>query len=455
MELILNGVNGRYLRNILENGKELTTRVDAAVAYASDAELLFDWCWHREKPLRFWGRFDDQVPISVPILERFLARKSARYVCKLVRKFHPKVIWWRGYGAYVGSANLSPSAWWTNFEAGVFFTEEELGEQGFGVELEALFDRIDQESSPLTDELLKLIQSRQRELAQRQRDDEEAAKRFVSTDFVRSFSGLAQTARKSAADRQREAFLTEWQATLQLLRDIASKVSGDDVRPKWIAGDAPSGAQADQFLHAHYYQNTFDEAGRARYEDHFERNRSDPDRALEQAIRWWKGLPKSPGHEDIMLNETAPWLRQALDEEQLMKLTEGDFIEVLGKVHASADYARRAPNASVGLPGGQKYTIPQKVDALGRKIWRSSTYGTPAPIRTLVHVLYGGAPDAVAQRLWEAIDPGSKWKVDGLGVSSLGEIVGWAMPEQYPPRNGRTSKALRSLGYPVKVHVGA
>jgi hypothetical protein len=71
----------------------------------------------------------------------------------------------------------------------------------------------------------------------------------------------------------------------------------------------------------------------------------------------------------------------------------------------------------------------------------------------LAFILYGGSPEEVPHRLWEALhDP--RRKVEMLGVSSLGEIVGWAMPDRYPPRNGRTSKALRSLGHDVWVHVG-
>jgi hypothetical protein len=55
--------------------------------------------------------------------------------------------------------------------------------------------------------------------------------------------------------------------------------------------------------------------------------------------------------------------------------------------------------------------------------------------------------------MWDALTD-SRRKVELLGVSSLGEIVGWALPDLYPPRNGRTSKSLRSLGYDVRVHVG-
>ena len=47
----------------------------------------------------------------------------------------------------------------------------------------------------------------------------------------------------------------------------------------------------------------------------------------------------------------------------------------------------------------------------------------------------------------------AKWKIDGLGISALGELVGWALRDRFPPRNGRTSKALKSLGYNVTIHV--
>jgi hypothetical protein len=43
-------------------------------------------------------------------------------------------------------------------------------------------------------------------------------------------------------------------------------------------------------------------------------------------------------------------------------------------------------------------------------------------------------------------------KIPHMGVSSLGEMAGWAMPDDFPPRNGRTSKALTALGFSVSIH---
>ena len=451
MKLVLGGVNGLYLREILDNALKLTERVDAAVAYATDDRLLFDWCWDNEVPLRFWGRFDEAVPVAAPILRRFLDRRSARYTCKLVRLFHPKVIWWRGYGAYIGSANLTQAAWYNNVEAGIFLTDDELDMSGQAFELEALFAKIDQAASPLTKELVELIEQRTIELQRRRRDQKASDDAFLATDLVRPWEGLVHVTSRSASTLQRDAFLQEWISTLETIRNIAAVVSRDENRPDWVAKDAPLGAQADQFLHAHYYKNTFD--GRAAdYERHYQNNAANPDRALATAVRWWKTLPGG-SDEERTLNEVAPQLRAAFAEPALRSMTEDTFVETMWHIHASREYARRVPNAKVGLPGGVDHSMPTKSAALAKRIWHDSlARGTPVT-GALAFILYGGAPEEVPHRMWDMLnDP--KRKVELLGISSLGEIVGWAMPDRYPPRNGRTSKALRSLGHDVRVHVG-
>ena len=154
-----------------------------------------------------------------------------------------------------------------------------------------------------------------------------------------------------------------------------------------------------------------------------------------------------------MLNVTAPALQASLTEAMIAKMDYAEFREICGGVHAITDYSKRVSNKAVNLPQGQTYTTQQKLDALSKRIWNDQ--GTDGPrVRVLLrHILYGGPPDQLPERLWQGIDD-PKWKIDGLGVSALGELVGWALPEQFPPRNGRTSKALRALGYDVVVHVG-
>ncbi|WP_287361630.1 phospholipase D family protein [Mesorhizobium sp.] len=456
--MVLNGLNGSYLRNILEsaaaelkNGSNLTERVDAAVAYVSDQDLLFEWCWKRDIPLRFWGRFDEGVPISPHILKRFLDRKSPNYVCRLVRQFHPKVIWWRGFGVYIGSANLSQSAWWKNVEVGVFLTDDELVGDNKALELELFFQAVHAHSSPLTDELYALIEQRSAALGKQAAIDREAAKKFWNTDYVQPWEGLGNVSGKAALDLRRDAFLNEWMQTLQLLRDLAAKVSADENRPSWVAKDAPWGAQADQFLHAHYYQNTFD-GRRADYETHFKSHQTNPGLAEETALSWWRSLKSAPNGEDLTLNKWAPYLRQMLSAERIMATTEGEFAEILSHIHAAIEYARRVSNRAVGLQEGPPYNMSEKVIALAKHIYKQPERGGPSPVATLNYVLYGGPAKELPSRMWDALhDP--KLRIENFGISAMGELVGWALPNQFPPRNGRTSKALRSLGHDVTVHV--
>ena len=448
MKLMLGGINGHYLRNITENSIQETEEVLAAVAYANDASLLFDWCWKYKIPLKFYGRLDDTVAVAISILKTFLERRSAKFVCHLVQHHHAKVIWWRGVGAYIGSANLTGNAWYKNVEAGCFFYETEIDNETAS-DLLHLFAVLDEHATPLSEEVLKEMQSRSRVLI----NAEPNIGNFWGSPSFTKWSGLVRTEVGSATDRRRQRFLEEWHSTLQHLRDIGTTVSQPRNQPIWISSSAPVGAQADQFLHAHYYQRTF-EGRKANYAEFFEQNKNRRDEAVAEVLDWWRQLPVAPPSEEKMLNVTAPFLRLELTEERLASMTYGKFQEICLSVHAIKDYARRVSNRAVGLPKKRnRYTREEKVAALSKRIWNDQA-SAGALVRELLHyILYGGPEQQLPERLWQGVaDP--KWKLPGLGISALGEIVGWALPDRFPPRNGRTSKALRSLGFDVTVHVG-
>lgn len=72
-------------------------------------------------------------------------------------------------------------------------------------------------------------------------------------------------------------------------------------------------------------------------------------------------------------------------------------------------------------------------------------------MQLLHYVLYGGKDSEISERLYDAAKE-PKYRIRRYGLNSIAEVVGWALPGVVPPRNGRTSKALRALGYPVKVY---
>lgn len=385
--------------------------------------------------------------MRVEILNLFLHRRSPQFVCKLVTHHHAKVIWWRGFGVYVGSANLTYSAWNSNVEAGCFFDESEIDSQ-FEGDLQRLFVELDSNATMLTEELRDLMISRARALE---------AKKVPSDDFwkhpsIKQWPGLVHTTPRKADDRRKAAFLAEWHSTLQILRDIGAAVSLDANRPDWVSATSSPGAQADQFLHAHYYHRTFD-GRKADYERHYVQNHANPMKARNEAIAWWQGLASAPTNEDVAINTTAQRLQELLSENALKEMTLPQFREVAGDVHAMIEFSRRVRNSIVGLQSsGIAYTIPQKLDALTAHIWSSKAENGSSVTGVITNILYGGPDDLLPERLWAAVtDP--KWKLECMGISAYGELVGWAMPDKFPPRNGRTSKALRSLGYDVQVHV--
>lgn len=448
MRLILGRLNGNYLQAITHSGSENTHEVLAAVAYATEGALLFEWCADNQIPLRFYGRLDDGVPVKPSLLKWFLDQRSPDLVCKLVQHHHAKVIWWRGYGIYVGSANLTQSAWGSNIEAGCFFEESEIDDE-MAADILAMFEELDLRATPLTRELWEHMDQRAKQIRRPQSEQNE----FMAHPGIRTWPGLLQKDRRSLRSEREERFLTEWHETLQELRSIGERVSSEELRPIWVDRDSPRGAQADQFLHAYYYQKTFD-GRKALYRQKQEQNRNRREEALVEAMTWWSQLPSACNEEDVMLNERAPYLRQALTEASLHRLDLDGFREICARVHAISDYARRVRNRAVGLPDGHgAYTIPEKVEALSRRIWNDRTDRGMTVADQLHYILYGGNEHRLPERLWQGVsDP--KWKIDGLGISALGELVGWALPDNFPPRNGRTSKALAALGFDPTIHVG-
>ena len=220
MRLVMGGINGHYLLNITANCAPNTEEVLAAVAYAADGSLLFDWCWRNSIPLRFYGRLDEGVAVSIPILTDFLSKRSSNFVCRLVQHHHAKVIWWRGVGVYIGSANLTGRAWFQNIEAGCFFPEQEISDE-MASDLLDLFATLEAHATPLTEEVLEVMKRRVKVLTATMPDFKE----FWSSPSFTKWSGLVQTAPKKAGDRKRQGFLEEWHSTLQELRNIGLQVS--------------------------------------------------------------------------------------------------------------------------------------------------------------------------------------------------------------------------------------
>lgn len=454
MKLIAGKINRNWLFSILEESEGQCDAVRAAVAYANGAPKLIDFCFERNIKLTFWGRYDASVPVSTNILKRFLDRKSPNQVCKLLPEhFHPKVIWWEGFGAYIGSANLTENGWYRNTECGIFLTESELLEEGFNIELENFFEWIDQNSSALTQEIYDHLKGVEEDNREFEKGKKKFQKKFQETRLIPQIDSLVSRDKIDIEDRRRNAFLDEWNQTLQVMRDIGEWVAKDKYRPDWITAHVSKGIQADQFLHAYYYNRVRD-GNRHPYQDFYDQNKKNPEAALIEALSWWKALDSPPTHEDRTIYEWAPYLKTWLTHEKLNKLSFAEFEQICSRIHAMRDHSLRVDNSTYGLSETEATkNREQCIHLLSKYLWNQKSIEGKTVVDVFEYVLFGGAAKDVPLRLWQATQS-PRWRLPHLGISSLGEMVGWAMPDSFPPRNGRTSKALTALGYKVNIHSG-
>jgi hypothetical protein len=347
---------------------------------------------------------------------------------------HAKVIWWVDAGAYIGSANLSDRAWISNIEAGTFLSHDELVETGMERELLHFFEEVDDRARPLTKEIYReqlRLADRRSDLAKR---DYGLEQQFDKDRLLPKSQGLVFVDTKRSSEKRFHKFEQDWNDTLQVMRSIAARVSASGARPGWIDASVAPGVQADQFLHAYYYKQVKD-GNRHPYEEFFARNSRNPEMALRDALDWWRAADFDHSFEECTIYEWSPRLHDLLARDRILKLTEEEFIDAISRVHAIRDHAIKQEG-------------DDKVQKFGEWLWRQRSREGKSVLDLLNYVVWGNG--GVAARLWNAIRS-DQWAIPHIGLSSLGEVVGWARPDEFPPRNMRTSKGLRALGYNVRI----
>lgn len=447
MEFFANKFNGKFLRNVLPGETVDVDFVRAAIAYGSDASTLIENCLRNRRRLDIWMRYDHTVPVAPHLLRKLLAGASSNIFCSLVPDvLHSKVIWWKGYGAYVGSANLTDRAWVTNIEFGVFLSEPELDESGGLEEISLFFEQLEHcdAALPLTLEIVEEQEQLQKLRQDRLHAIDSESKRRRS---IETWGGPAEVAsRKKAIDAGRAKFIKEWADGLTFLRALAEKAP--EYRPKWMNEDVPAAWQADQFLHAYYYNEVVDGV-RHPFEEFYLKNRSDPKGASDRALRWWSGLAEPPSHEDENCHVRAPIIREVLAKRRIKELILEDFVRVCQANHSTMDHVRRMRLDTLG--------VKEEADELARGaafatwLWGKRNQQGESVVDLLQFVLDDGGSSDLPRRIFEATRSEER-RFPHFGINQVAEIAGWARPELSPPRNGRTSKGLRALGFDVRIY---
>ncbi|EMA9068545.1 phosphatidylserine/phosphatidylglycerophosphate/cardiolipin synthase family protein [Vibrio parahaemolyticus] len=450
MELIANGINKRYLSSYLPKIEDEVDGVLAAIAYGDDTDTLLKNCIDNKYRLDIWMRYDHTVPVQPRLLTQLLKNIKNNIFCQLIPDvLHAKIIWWQGYGAYIGSANLSNRAWWTNIETGMFFTEEDLVSNNMVVQLESYFDELKEleESVPLSqdiiDEQLALLKDRKK-AGLDQFDDKTRKGRKIP-----EFNGVSDYTKSNTVDKRKENFRKEWQSAISKIDNIASQIN--DFRPDWVSEDIPAYWQVDQFLHAYYYNEVKQKNGTYPYEEFHSRHKKDPNAALMNALAWWKKRPAAPSHEDDTFYNTAPKLRELLAKDRILDLSIDEVEEICWCTHATKDHVIKMSTAILGRPEVKTLSRDERVPLYARWLMNQRNKKGQDIRQILFNILYVGKSDEIWERIYAASKTDELW-IPHYGINSIAEVVGWAQPKTTPPRNGRTNKSLRALGYPVKIN---
>ena len=178
-----------------------------------------------------------------------------------------------------------------------------------------------------------------------------------------------------------------------------------------------------------------------------EQNVGKGDAPVSAVVRDWQAAPEMMPFICTTLVEWAPELRKRLTAERIRSLTEAELPEILGRSHAIQDHAYRVRNSVLGLPEGTQLDGAERLDLFAKWLWKQRTSKGKTIKDVLMYVLWHDR-EPVGQRLWNAtMNPSSGWALQRFKLSSLGELLGWARPDKFPPRNNRISRALYALGY--------
>lgn len=449
MKLIANGVNSQYFESILPQKGVEVDGVLAAIAYGKDDTKFIKNCLDNHFRLDLWMRYDHTVPVAPMLLNKLLNNAKNNIFCKLIPDMlHAKIVWWKGYGAYVGSANLTSRAWYDNIETGVFFTDEELIDSDMLPQLEEYFDKLIHldEAIQLTSEIIKeqveLDKLRRATLGEHQEDV------LTKARSIPEWKGLKNVDKKRAVDKRKENFKKEWQGAISHIRNIAEQITV--YRPAWIEENIPVNWQVDQFLHAYYYNIVRQGDNTYPYEQEHQKNKANPQQALMKNLKWWKALSGPPSNEDHTFYESAPAIRDAFSKSKILNIDSDELCKVVEATHSTMNHVIKLSPGKLGKPEVSYLSKSERAPLFTELLLKQRNKKQQSILELLNYVLYGGKPENMWERIYDA-GKTAEYQINNYGVNSIAEVAGWAQPETTPPRNTRTNKALRALGYSVNV----
>lgn len=456
MKLFLDYKTTRKFAILIKYIPDTVKEISASVAYTQD-DTLMKICNKKKIHLDWWGLFNSDISSKIEIVKEAIKSPYIKFF-PFAELFHSKLIWFHGYGVYIGSHNLTNNAMYNNVETGVFISENELSEE-HKTEIKNYFSFLRTNSIPATIEdaelMEKYIQETKIEI-----EHKKAIKQNLDNLFEESFNHLFilkpgvqdwGNDKEKQDSKKKILFLQEWRETQKYLGIIHDKIK-DIKEPSWVNSNADISIITDQILHAYYYSYLLkgkaeDVKSAELVNNEYEKNKYNPDEAIQKAIEWWEALSSPPSNENIHINEWNKSNKEILSNLRSRYLSQEELITVFNQNHAARNHARQMKNSDFGLPSDFKATIEERVNFYVYWILKQRTMDGLTIQDTMKYLLFEDTVN-LEERVYNTIyNP--KYHIEHFGRSIVGELLGWGRPEITHLRNNRVNKGLRALGFNV------
>lgn len=453
MELLLDYTNIRGLYRIISNIPDETGTIYASIAF-NTSEILIQKAIDKKIDLHWWGLFDGKQSTRHELIELALKFKNIIHFHPIKQNFHSKLIFFENYGLYIGSANMTNKALKENIETGIFLSQMDLLENNLIGQIEEYF--ISLEKFPvITDDDVKRYLDFINEYPELKRinnkDEQELENQFNKIFSHLPFNDSAVIDEKdklSTKNKIINTFTKEWRSTLNILLYIMDYFKDTKYYPKWLDNYYPKGIVADQVIHAYYYSiiNDEDERSYPICKKYYEQNKNNKEKALNNMLIWWKGLTLPPTKEDVHIKEWSLLNEKLLSKEKILRLNEEELIQCYLHNHSARNHARQIPKEKLKLPRNERATEEECTRALGKYHFEMKNKLGMNIFELYNYVIYN-ENEPIEIRINKALN--DDYYIPHVGQSLLGELIGWARPNEYPIRNNRVNKVLLALGYNV------
>jgi hypothetical protein len=356
---------------------------------------------------------------------------------------------------------MTNKALYDNVEAGVFLRESDLNNEKKKETLE-YFDFLRMTSIPATKDDIKNIE---KFITSTSTENEAIDKMnlIIKKRFKECFGHLfilkpgatdfGKKSKRDKDDQKKILFLQEWRETQNYLALVHKALTEKCHEPSWVSRNAHPTIITDQLLHSYYYTYVLKGADEGtnneKINESYEKNKANPTNAVTEAIKWWESLTKAPQSENIHINEWGPSNRTVLSKLKTQDLSYEDFFLVMRQNHAARNHARQMKNEFFNLPSDFKTDIEKRIKIFSEWLYQQKT-STGLNINEVLRFILFQDKIPLEERIYSALYD-KKYHIEHFGRSIIGELAGWGRPDITHLRNNRVNKALRCLGYNVRL----